>query len=1041
MFRSSKKKRSVQRNRVAFAISRMRMDLAVLLMVISPAICYAQTVNPLKISSPFHEQFVLSPEMSAIVQNIVYPVEHSTGLVNITIPLYEIKSGDLTLPISLSYHASGVKLNALSGWVGQGWNLNCEPMISRIVKGEDDSFQQYKCPIDTTKMFDSDYLYQLAQNNEAQQPDEQPDEYYYKLIGKQGLFMYVLKPKESNKEYMTIPYQNILIKPGFYITDDDGTLYKFNGAYEQGGATLSSTIGWKPSSIVASNGKDSISFSYVEMTEQSPVCNDYQTVIDDFSMRYGLFTDRGQFEMGFWEDYNKDDRYALIPLPDYWMKDPVVYSTVCGRKEWTIHTYQRKADGTLYRDWKFPCLSSNRTEVLTRTQKVSEIRFAGGKAIFKLNGDKYTYQKILEEILIKNNKDETVRSIKFNYKYIRGQNRYYLQGLKITGKDTLKAECYAFDYYNMYYLPNVGNKSIDYWGYYNGQLRNDTTTLVPRQAIETVRDSAVFLSNGALAYYTKVREDLVYIGSELSRESDERYMLYGTLKSVRYPAGSRDEFEYEGHRQVDLEGNIRVVGGLRIKKITSYIKDVPKRVRTFRYGYEECGTGYSPISSGLDAFMLEQTKCYFYPTNIYYSSETPIGAIVSETGTIITARCRTYFSNPVIPNTFNGGSSVMYDYVTEYEGTPEHNTGKTIYQYAVNKDTLMAPIRHTCQLNKYDSWQYGHLLVKSVYKNVGGQYKKTEEIKNEFRPDMKNFGTVYIGEACMTGVANVDIDPYNEMKNNVVYFRTKFNIGANLLVKSVHEKFDDTGNSEMLTTNKTYDDLPGYLLCTRQTETDRQGISFQTDFFYPIHYKQIHPYSEMLTRNIVNPVVKSVYVRGNKYLEVEFPYSACHTNIFRPNSMKMKYSNTGNSISRFSFFYDHYGNRQEIRKDDKEKVVCLYGYNHQYIVAKIENATYAEVVSKISGGQNTIDMMASAGDIGPWIDQLDGLRASMPNCHVTTYTYKPLVGVVTETGPTGLTVHYEYDSLGRLAKTYVIHNNRTEVLQQYDYHYKTEGQR
>ena len=68
-----------------------------------------------------------------------YPVDYCTGVPNITIPLYEIVAGDITIPVSLSYHASGLKPKERSGLAGTGWTLNLEPSIMREVKGLADS--------------------------------------------------------------------------------------------------------------------------------------------------------------------------------------------------------------------------------------------------------------------------------------------------------------------------------------------------------------------------------------------------------------------------------------------------------------------------------------------------------------------------------------------------------------------------------------------------------------------------------------------------------------------------------------------------------------------------------------------------------------------------------------------------------------------------------------------------------------------------------------------------------------------------------------
>lgn len=77
----------------------------------------------------------ISAEAAAVQRYASYPVSRSTGVANINIPLYEIKSGDLTLPISLTYHSSGFRPRESSGWVGTGWTLQAAPSIMRSARG------------------------------------------------------------------------------------------------------------------------------------------------------------------------------------------------------------------------------------------------------------------------------------------------------------------------------------------------------------------------------------------------------------------------------------------------------------------------------------------------------------------------------------------------------------------------------------------------------------------------------------------------------------------------------------------------------------------------------------------------------------------------------------------------------------------------------------------------------------------------------------------------------------------------------------------
>ena len=66
------------------------------------------------------------------------PVSNHTGIPDITIPIYTLSEGSISVPISLSYHASGIKVQETASWVGLGWALNAGGVITRTVQGAPD---------------------------------------------------------------------------------------------------------------------------------------------------------------------------------------------------------------------------------------------------------------------------------------------------------------------------------------------------------------------------------------------------------------------------------------------------------------------------------------------------------------------------------------------------------------------------------------------------------------------------------------------------------------------------------------------------------------------------------------------------------------------------------------------------------------------------------------------------------------------------------------------------------------------------------------
>src|SRR5689334_3415891 len=68
------------------------------------------------------------------------PVSPYTGIPNISIPLYEINDGPLSVPISLSYHAGGIKVEEVAPAVGIGWALNAGGIVGRQQRGKPDEW-------------------------------------------------------------------------------------------------------------------------------------------------------------------------------------------------------------------------------------------------------------------------------------------------------------------------------------------------------------------------------------------------------------------------------------------------------------------------------------------------------------------------------------------------------------------------------------------------------------------------------------------------------------------------------------------------------------------------------------------------------------------------------------------------------------------------------------------------------------------------------------------------------------------------------------
>lgn len=126
--------------------------------------------------------------------------------------------------------------------------------------------------------------------------------------------------------------------------------------------------------------------------------------------------------------------------------------------------------------------------------------------------------------------------------------------------------------------------------------------------------------------------------------------------------------------------------------------------------------------------------------------------------------------------------------------------------------------------------------------------------------------------------------------------------------------------------------------------------------------------------------------------------------------------------------YDTTGNILQQRDKDGIVISFIYGYNNKFLVAKLIGADYNTAVSLIN--HNYINGLSISDE--NMRSHLSSLRNFLPNAHITTYTYKPLVGMTSQTDPKGMTTYFEYDSFQRLKH---IKDQNGNIVKSYCYNY------
>ncbi|WP_299984992.1 hypothetical protein [uncultured Pontibacter sp.] len=219
------------------------MKSIVALLIVS--FCLLLFSKPANSQHSFELPIPPTPEAASLAKFSQVPVSHSTGLPHISIPLYEIQLRGFSLPISLNYHAGGIRVDEIASSAGLGWALSAGGTISSSVLGKPDfGYRGYvtgatEFPVDRElqpyeefENGEQDYnlckellgMATLSQNPNLAH-DTQPDLFFYSMGGRSGKFFF---SRDGNAH--TVPFEPLKIEGGdqiFRITDENGNIFTF----------------------------------------------------------------------------------------------------------------------------------------------------------------------------------------------------------------------------------------------------------------------------------------------------------------------------------------------------------------------------------------------------------------------------------------------------------------------------------------------------------------------------------------------------------------------------------------------------------------------------------------------------------------------------------------------------------------------------------------------------------------------------------------------------------------------------------------------
>jgi len=155
-----------------------------------------------------------SPNAAALGKYGGIPLNYSTGMMNMSVPIYDYASVNIHVPISLSYNSSGFRVDEIASRVGTSWSLDAGGVITRTVFGRiDEKAQRASLPADYPAQSRNliDFMQSLYDANvDGGTRDGQPDVFSFNVGGSSGKFIL-----DASNNPVLLTHSNIRIESNF----------------------------------------------------------------------------------------------------------------------------------------------------------------------------------------------------------------------------------------------------------------------------------------------------------------------------------------------------------------------------------------------------------------------------------------------------------------------------------------------------------------------------------------------------------------------------------------------------------------------------------------------------------------------------------------------------------------------------------------------------------------------------------------------------------------------------------------------------------
>lgn len=505
-----------------------------------------------------------SPQAASLSKYVEFPVSYYSGLAQVSFPIYEIKTGDISVPISLSYHGGGIKVQEEASWVGLGWTLNAGGVITHEIKGDDDEYgfnhqfnkvlpfssqNQYTEGSNAFGTTNASNIYNnigTAYNNadlyntlQGGTMEAEPDLYCYTFGSYSGKFF------SAPGGFVDVSRNNIKFERsnvnGFNATTPDGYIYTFDviekaWSYPVQHAT---NTAYYLSKIISPKGKV-VNFYY----------KSFKQMIDDHDQS-GQENWRNQFpNLGSGLGWGNDG--TILQLPSL-------------SEHYFVYTLQSYSGNIPAPSAETPGQHQSYSTTYSTNYYLDKISFDIGFVDFAKSPRSDLYGVKLDAVKIHKSDLSLVKSIPFSYDYFTSNrpdddNIYdRINRVKYLGPYSADVDIYPVDFrkkrlkllnvgietspHTFQYeegnsnstLPYKTSFSQDFWGYYNGKVNY---TLIPSYDLYSQKVS--------------IPSALSSWGGGANRDPDKDFITAGNLQKITYPTGGYSEFSYEMNKFSNL---------------------------------------------------------------------------------------------------------------------------------------------------------------------------------------------------------------------------------------------------------------------------------------------------------------------------------------------------------------------------------------------------------------------------------------------------------------------------------------------------------